>query len=89
MKTPSASRVLHLPFGLSIIIYPSGDGALVGSLLAQLQDAGDSPNDKAPAAAAAAMESLLLALACEGCELEAPRLKAAIETAVEAVANKL
>lgn len=82
-------RYIELPFGINIAVYPSGGGSLESNLVDELRNYDDPKKDALARAAADAIESLLLALACAGFDLETAACKEAIATAVESAANRL
>jgi len=86
---PNASRRISLPYGISITVYASGAASLAGNLALEFLDGSDPSNDEPAHVAADAIESVLLALAAAGVDLETAACKEAIETAVEAVAARL
>lgn len=82
-------RYIELPFDINITVHPAGGGSVESNLLDELRDYDDPKEDAVARAAADAMESLLLALACAGFDLETAACKEAIATAVESAANRL
>jgi hypothetical protein len=80
-------EVQVLPFGIKIRA-ANGGGAIVSNLLDQfvLEDDDEETKEKAETASDA-LESFLLAMACEGVDLTSPRIKAALKNAVESIAN--
>ena len=77
-------RVIELPvFGILINLMDGGKGGGISSLLHE-EDAPDEYN-----AAIDAVESLVLAHACAGVDVESPAYLEGIETAVQAIANNI
>lgn len=74
--------VYSLPF-LTRVVVQNG-GHIKSSLIEQFRDPED-PDDPRPKAAADAVESFILALACEGVDVTSPRFGRALHTAVESI----
>lgn len=77
--------------GVIVTLDPDGNGGAISSdLHAMFHDPelGEGQDDIADAAADA-LESFILALACEKVDIESPAFLCALETAVDAIANNL
>lgn len=88
MTHSTSQRTFQLPFGIRITVDPSGNGELESNLFHEFLDYDGLIEDAAARAAADAMESLLLAMACAGIDLEMAAFKEAIQTAVESMASQ-
>jgi|TARA_Y100000310_G_scaffold245400_1_gene250369 hypothetical protein len=93
-------KTIELPcYGFKIILSDDGDGVSVKSRLSSKVDDEaftQSPMDFVPQESldeynfyVNAIESLVMAHACAGVDIESPAYLEGIETAVEAIANKL
>ena len=89
MTHPTSSRTFILPFGVRITVDHSGNGELESNLFHEFMDYDGPTGDAVARAAADAMESLLLAMACAGIELEMAAFKEEIQSAVESMASQL
>lgn len=79
------SKEIALDYGIAISV-DSGGGRISSKLIEQLLLDGDSECEKHRAEGASdALESFLLALAAEGVDMETPRMKNALKTAVESI----
>ena len=85
----SAARRVELPFGITIVVEPSGSAFLTSALARELVDEDCPDADIAGQSATDAIESLLLALVAAHVDLDTPEAHEAIVTAVEQVANYL
>lgn len=79
-------RKINLPvYGIRITIDKNGLGSISSNLHGDDEDFESSEFD----AAINALESMILACACSGVDIEAPAFLEAIETALEAIQNNL
>jgi len=77
-----------LPYGIRYRLAGGPPGELTSELYEQLKHP-DLEHDHDAEVSADALESLLLAMACEGIYLRSDRMVAAIKTAVEAISNNM
>ena len=88
----SSVRLIHLPcFRITIRLDRDSTAKAPGSgaITSDLKRADDLAMDRSYNAAIDAVESLILAHACAGIDVESPAYVEGIETAVEAIANHL
>ena len=86
------TQVFKLPFGITVTRSELGPATIQSNLrreflLADRPEEAFTPEDKAAEGFIDGVESLLLALASEGIDLNQPAVARAVETAVEAYAN--
>ena len=85
-----AGRTIRLPcYGITITLTRGNraDKPGSGAIASDLHAAGTASNRQFKAAAIDGLESLILAHACAGVDVESPAYVEGIETAVEAIAN--
>lgn len=83
------NKSMKLPFGIEITVN-NGSGTIESNLKDEgcLWEKGDGKTAKARAEGMAdAIESLLLALACAGVDVQTPQFAEALNTSVESLAN--
>lgn len=78
----------ELPYGIRYRLAGGPSGDLTSEIYEQLKDP-DKEHDHDAEVSADALESLLLAMACEGIYLRSDRMVSAIKTAVDAIAQNL
>jgi hypothetical protein len=84
------TRIIRLPcFGIEIrlVRQDSPENSGEGTIASDLRDTGDAIEVRQYNAAIDALESLILAHACAGVDVESPAYIEGIETAVEAIGN--
>lgn len=84
---PSA-KVYELPFGVRIQTTSDG-GVQMSSTLSEQFMAEEGYLDEKAQACAEALETLLRAMACAGVDLDDPKIKAALESAVHSIAGEM
>ena len=84
------TRVIRLPcFGIEIrLVWENGpENPGEGTITSDLRDQGDAIEVRQYNAAIDSLESLILAHACAGVDVESPAYVEGLETAVEAIGN--
>lgn len=85
---PRESQV-DLPFGISLKVEDDGSSGGISSGLAQCFSDEDGYVDEKGQAAADAIESFLLAMACNGVDLSQAEIVSALETAVDSIGQNM
>jgi hypothetical protein len=89
-KRQPAGRTIRLPcYGITVTLLRANaaDRPGGGSIVSDLRAAGKTVADRRYNAAIDGLESLILAHACAGVDVQSPAYIEGIETAVEAIAN--
>lgn len=88
----SRARIIHLPcYGIAIRLARSNSaaGPCSGTITSDLKGSARTTAERLYNAAIDGLESLILAHACAGVDLESPAYVEGIETAVEVITNHL